>query len=72
MHVGPCCTLLLSAELESLLAAQRVREYSGELGLQQGAGQLGAIQQRNKALEQQVGLMCHHGQAVLVNCDRPM
>lgn len=45
----------MPAELESLLAAQRAREYAGELGLQQGVGQLGAIQQRNKALEQQVG-----------------
>lgn len=52
-----CCTPMLLAELESLLAAQRAREYSGELGLQQGAGQLGAIQQRNKALEQQVGTL---------------
>lgn len=43
------------AELESLLAAQRVREYAGELGVQQGAGQLGAMHQRNRALEQQVG-----------------
>lgn len=48
------CSLLLHAELEALLAAQRAQEYSGQLGLQQGAGQLGAIQQRNKALEQQV------------------
>lgn len=56
---GCCCPIphaCLSAELESLLATQRAREYAGELGVQQGAGQLGAMHQRNRALEQQVGV----------------
>jgi hypothetical protein len=42
------------AELESLLVAQRARVYADELGVKHGVDQLGAIQQRNKALEQQV------------------
>lgn len=34
--------------------AQRAREYADELGVKHGVDQFGAMQQRNKALEQQV------------------
>lgn len=42
------------AELEGLLAAQRAREYRSELDGARSGGQLGAVQQRNRVLEEQV------------------
>lgn len=61
-----CCFLFLPlpcafvrvprvSELEGLLAAQRAREYRSELDVAKSGGQLGAMQQKNIMLEEQVG-----------------
>lgn len=43
------------SELEGLLASQRAREYRSELDVANRGGQLGAMQQKNRIMEEQVG-----------------
>ncbi len=43
------------AELEALLSGLRAREYKADSTSQRSGSQLGAIQERNKMLEEQVG-----------------
>lgn len=43
------------AELEALLSGLRAREYKADSTSQRSGSQLGAIQERNKMLEDQVG-----------------
>lgn len=45
------------AELEGLLSAQRAREYRSGMDVAAAGGQLGMVQQRNRMLEEQVGMV---------------
>jgi chromosome segregation ATPase len=66
------------AELEALLTGLRAREYQADSSSQRSGSQLGAVQERNKALEEQVGCLplwrigapggCSELQRPLVRC----
>lgn len=56
--------------LAGLLAGMRAREFRVELGAAQGGGALGALQERNRLLEEQVGGVCWRATSSMLQAPR--